>query len=39
MSEVRQRRTSSLWYHLWVESKNQIDTNELTYKAEADSQT
>jgi len=37
LSEVRQRKTTILWYHLNVESKN--DTYELIYKTEIDSQT
>ena len=37
LSEVRQRKTNTIWYHLHVESKN--DTNELIYKTETDSQT
>ena len=37
LSEVSQTKTNIIWYHLYVESfKN--DTNELTYKAEIDSQ-
>ena len=31
-NEVRQRKTSIIWYHLYVESKN-----ELIYKTETDS--
>jgi len=38
LSEVSQRKTNIISYHLYVESlKN--DTNELIYKREADSQT
>ena len=38
LSEVSQRKTNIISYHLYVESlKN--DTNELIYKIEADSQT
>ena len=38
LSEVRQRKTNIIWYHLYVESKKN-DTNELIYKTEIDSQT
>ena len=38
LSEVSQRKTNNIWYHLHVESKKN-DTNELTYKTEIDSQT
>ena len=37
LSEVSQRKTTILWYHLNVESKN--DTSELIYKTEIDPQT
>ena len=37
LCEVSQKKTSIIWYHLFVESKN--DTNELIYKTEIDSQT
>ena len=37
LSEVSQRKTNIIWYHLYMESlKN--DTNELVYKTETDSQ-
>ena len=36
LSEVSQ--TNIIWYHLYVESKKKIDTNELIYKIETDSQ-
>ena len=38
LSEVSQRKTNIIWYHLYVESKKS-DTNELIYKIEIDSQT
>ena len=34
LSEARQRKANIMWYHLYVESKN--DTNELIYKTEID---
>ena len=34
LSEVRQRKTNVIWYHIHMESN---DTNELIYKTEADS--
>ena len=37
LSEVSQRKTNIIWYHLYVESK--IWYNELIYKTETDSQT
>ena len=39
LSEVRQRNTNIIWYHLYVESKKKNDTNELIYKTEMDSHT
>ena len=36
LSEVSQRKTNIVWYHLYVESKKS-DTNELIYKTETDS--
>ena len=36
LSEVSQTKTSIIWYHLYVEAKN--DSNELIYKTETDSQ-
>ena len=38
LSEISQRKTNIIWYHLYVESKKN-DTNELIYKTELDSQT
>ena len=38
LSEIRQRKTRIIWYHLYVESKRN-DTNGLIYKTETDSQT
>ena len=38
LSEVSQRKTNIISYHLYVESKKN-DTNELIYKIETDSQT
>ena len=38
LSEVRQRKTNIIWYHLYVESKEN-ESNELIYKTETDSQT
>ena len=32
LNKVRQRKINIVWYHLYVESKN--DTNELIYKTE-----
>ena len=37
LSEIRQRKTSIIWYYLRVESKNKA-TNELTYKTETEKQ-
>ena len=37
LSEVSQRKTNIISYHLYVDSKNN-DTNELIYKTETDSQ-
>ena len=37
VSEVNQRKTNIIWYHLYVESNLKNDTNELTYKTETDS--
>ena len=34
LSEVRQRKTNIIWYHLYVESKKKNDADELTYKTE-----
>ena len=34
LSEARQRKANIMWYHLYVESKN--DTNKLIYKTEID---
>ena len=36
--EVSETKTNIIWYHLYVESKNN-DTNELIYKTDIDSQT
>ena len=36
LSEVRQRKINIIWYHSYVESKNN-DTNELIDKTETDS--
>ena len=36
LSEASQRKTNTMWYHLYVESK--IWSNEVTYKTETDSQ-
>ena len=36
LSELSQRKTNILWYHLQIESIKK-DTNELIYKAETDS--
>ena len=38
LSEVSQRKTNTVWYHLYVESKKS-DTNDLVYTTEIDSQT
>ena len=38
LSEVSQRKTNIIGYHLYVESKKN-DTNERIYKTETDSQT
>ena len=38
LSEVRQRKTNIMWYHLYVQSKKN-DTNELIYKTEIEKQT
>ena len=38
LSEVNQRKTNIMWYHLYVEPKKN-DTNELICKTETDSQT
>ena len=38
LSEVIQRKTNIMWYHLYVKSKND-ERNELTNKTERDSQT
>ena len=37
LTEVSQRKTNTMWYHLYVESKK-VDTNELIYKAQTDLQ-
>ena len=37
LSEVRERKTNIVFYHLYVESKKN-DINELIYKTETDSQ-
>ena len=37
LSEVSQRNTTTIWYQLYVESKN--NTNESMHKTEIDSQT
>ena len=37
LSEVRQRKTNIIWYHLYGNLK--YDTNELIYKTEIDSDT
>ena len=37
LSEIRQRKTNIIWYHLYVGSKKN-DTNELIYKMEIDPQ-
>ena len=34
--QVRQRKTNTIWYHVYVESN---DTNELIYETETDSET
>ena len=39
LNEVSQRKTNTICYHLYVESKRKKDTNELIYKTEIDSQT
>ena len=36
-SEVSQRKTNIIWYHIYVESKKKKDANKLTYKTEIDS--
>ena len=36
--KLSQKKTHTIWYHLYEESKTN-GTNELTYKAEIDSQT
>ena len=38
LTEVSQRKTNIIWYHLYVKSKKN-DTNELIYKTKKDSQT
>ena len=38
LSEVTQRKTNTIWYHLYVDNLK-YDTNELIYKTEADPQT
>ena len=38
-SEVRQRKTNTICYHLYVESLKKKDTNGLIYKPEIVSQT
>ena len=38
LSEVNQRKTNTVWYLTYVESKN-TDTNEIIYKTETDLQT
>ena len=35
LSEVRKKKTNTIWYHLYVESK--IQQNELAYETETDS--
>ena len=37
LSEVKKRKTNTMWYHLYVKSKTW--TNELNYQTETDSQT
>ena len=34
LSEVSQTKTNIIWYHLYVESKKNKDTNELMYSTE-----
>ena len=38
LSEVGQRKTNITWYHFHVKSKK-LDTNELIFKTQTDSQT
>ena len=37
LSEVKQKKTNIIWYHLYIESKI-IDTDELTYKTDSQAQ-
>ena len=39
LSEVSQRKTNIIWYHLYAEPKKKKDTFEIIYKTETDSHT
>ena len=39
LSEVSQKKTNTMWYHLYVEWNLKYDTNEFIYKIEINSQT